>query len=299
MTSSQSQRKDVDGSALAGFFSSAVVQEMARKGRSKTFSRLASESGIAAVLRSTDAVRDALDVAFTELSRSYRNEYVFKAAIAKKILLGRHSLNTAVMMTEFRVGACKADVVILNGTSTAYEIKSDRDKLDRLSAQVSTYLQAFARVNVVASERHVQRVLEQVPSAVGVMRLTRRGQLSPIRQPVDDAARVVPSTVFEALQQHEAKAILQGLGISVPDVPNTRMHRALRTIFTNLDATTVHDAMVATLRTTRSQRALTELLQAVPSSLHAAALTTRLRRSDHARLCAALNTRMVDALHWS
>lgn len=45
--------------------------------------------------------------------------------IANKILLGKHSLNTSHMLSEFRVGYNKADVVIINGTSSVYEIKSE------------------------------------------------------------------------------------------------------------------------------------------------------------------------------
>lgn len=68
-------------------------------------------------------VGDALDSAFDVLKTAgLRDEYVYRAAITHKILLGTHSLNTACMLNEFRVGVCKADVAILNGTATVYEI---------------------------------------------------------------------------------------------------------------------------------------------------------------------------------
>jgi hypothetical protein len=179
-----------------------------------------------------------------------------------------------------------------------YEIKSDRDRLDRLRSQISTYLQAFAHVNVVTSDRHLERVFELVPPDVGVLRLTARGHLSSIRDPVEDVTRIVPTKLFGALRIQEAKAIVRRLGLSVPDVPNTRMHRALRAIFDTLDAPEVHAAMVETLRKSRSQKALAGLLEAVPPSLHAATLTTRLRKADHPKLCAALDTPMEEALRW-
>lgn len=284
---------------MAGFFSSGVVQEMARRGRSRKFSRLAHESGIAASVGPTESVRDALEVAFAELSRCHRTEYVYKTAIAQNVLLGRHSLNTAVMMTEFRVGACKADVVILNGTSTAYEIKSERDRLDRLPVQVETYLQAFARVNVIASDSHTRAVLALVPAAVGVMRLTPRGSIQTLREPIEDPGRIVPSTLFEALQLHESGMILRHLGLRVPEVPNTRLHCTQRRLFEQLDSSQLHSAMVDVLRVTRSQKPLARLLESVPRSLQAAAIGTRLRRADQLRLSRALDTPMSDALLWA
>jgi len=81
--------------------------------------------------------------AFSLLEREgYRHEYVYKAALTQKIFLGRHSLQTASMLSEFRVGQCKADLVILNGTSTVYEVKSERDSLDRLERQVAAWTRA-------------------------------------------------------------------------------------------------------------------------------------------------------------
>lgn len=45
------------------------------------------------------------------------------------MFLKKHKINKAVMLSEFRVGANKADCVILNGLSTCYEIKTELDNL--------------------------------------------------------------------------------------------------------------------------------------------------------------------------
>lgn len=53
-------------------------------------------------------VHAIFDAAFSLLQREgYRHEYIYKAALTHKILLGKHSLHTASMITEFRVGECK------------------------------------------------------------------------------------------------------------------------------------------------------------------------------------------------
>lgn len=75
------------------------------------------------------------------------------------------------MLNEFRAGSCKADLVILNGTATAYEIKSERDSLARLSNQVLNYRRVFASVNVMVRGIHVESVRHVVPVDVGVVPL--------------------------------------------------------------------------------------------------------------------------------
>src|SRR5262245_42464473 len=136
--------------AISRFFSAGVVREMARRGRSPLLARLARESTLLNSLEAGRPVADLFDAGFSVLqSARNRDEYVYKAAITHKVLLGTHSLRTAAMLTEFRVGANKADVAILNGTSTVYEIKSERDSLKRLAAQLASYRMVFAKVNVI------------------------------------------------------------------------------------------------------------------------------------------------------
>jgi len=182
-------RLSLDASQLASvarLFSSSVLQEAARLGKSPLFSRLAKASNLVETISPTDPVRNLFDVAFSLLKRKhYRHEYVYKAAITHKVLLGVHSLQTASMLTEFRVGSCKADVAILNGTSTVYEIKSERDKLDRLEAQVSAYRQVFAKVNIITGKNHLKAVLASVPPDVGVLLLTDRFKISTVREAID------------------------------------------------------------------------------------------------------------------
>lgn len=75
-------------------------------------------------------VGDVFDQAFEILKvAGQRDEYIYRAAISQKILMGTHSLRTASMLNEFRAGSSKADLVILNGTATVYEIKSERIRL--------------------------------------------------------------------------------------------------------------------------------------------------------------------------
>src|ERR1035441_9742350 len=165
--------------AISRLFSSSVVREMARKGKSPLFARLATQSLSVDSLSGSQYVYSLFNSAFSILEREgNRHEYIYKAALTHKILLGRHSLQTASMLNEFRVGQCKADLVILNGTSTVYEVKSERDSLSRLERQVAAYATVFAQVYVIAAEKHVDAVNASVPKDVGIMRLNSRRQIS-------------------------------------------------------------------------------------------------------------------------
>lgn len=286
--------------AVSRLFASSVLQELAVKGRSGLFSRLAKESSLADFLDKSASVRDVYESAFKILKKEkFRNEYSYKAAITQKVLLGVHNLNSAAMLTEFRVGKCKADVAILNGTSTVYEIKSERDSLIRLMSQVDEYRKFFARVNVVVGQNHLDAVQNLLPEDVGIMVLNQRFKISTIREAEENVERVEPLVVFESIRINESVKILQLLGIDVPDVPNTQMYGALKSMFSVLSSTDVHSSMITVLKSTRSLKPLSDLIAKTPSALHTAILTTPIRRMDHARLVNAIDTPITEALKWT
>jgi hypothetical protein len=179
-----------------------------------------------------------------------------------------------------------------------YEVKSERDSLMRLTRQVLAYGEVFARVYVVTAETHLHGVMESIPSSVGVMRLNRRFQISIVREATGSAATTSPAAIFDSIRTEEARLILATSGVNTPSVPNTELSTALRKEFMRLTPLQAHSGMVSVLKKTRSQKRLNELLGSLPHSLHTAALSVPLRRSDHPKLIRALNTTFKDALGW-
>ncbi len=287
--------------AISRMFSSTVIQEMARKGSSKLFARLAQQSLLLADLPAlSSTVSNLFEVAFSVLKRrGYRDEYVYKAALTHNVLLGKHNLRTASMVTEFRVGECKADVVILNGTGTVYEIKSERDSLTRLERQIAAYAKVFATANVIASERHVAAITDLIPKDVGVLCLDRRGHITPQREAVERPERTCPASIFDCLRTEEARRILIAQDVYIPQVPNTVLNGVLRQLFIKLEPTVAHRGMVDVLKKTRNLLPLSELVGQLPPSLQAAALSVPLRKLDHSRLVTAVNTPLDAALAWA
>ena len=286
--------------AVSRLFSSSVVHEMARNGKSPLFARLVTQSQMLRSMSLSERVCTAFDAAFSLLKREgFRHEYIYKAALTRKILLGRHSLQTASMINEFRVGDCKADVAILNGTATVYEVKSERDSLTRLERQVAAYATVFANVYVIAAESHIRTVTNTVPDFVGILCLNSRHQISTLRDAADEPERTSPGAIFDSIRTEEARMILSSFGVSVPRVPNTELHTVLRTAFVKLDPIQAHEGMVSILRRTRNLLPLSTLIDQLPPSLHTAALSIPLRKIDHQRLVEAVNTPLKDAMRWA
>ena len=286
-------------SAMTRLFSAAVVRDFAQFGRSKLWTRLLYEVPLLNELKPSTLVRNIYDLVYkTLLKPPHRQEYIYKSALANKVLLGRHNLRTATMLTEFRVNDRKADVVILNGTSVAYEIKSEHDRLDRLSAQMDAYMQVFAISYVVTGENHVENVVRELPHEIGILKFNNRNGFMIVREAVENPGRINVGVLFESLRTSEVREILGVCDVRVPSVPNTLERSVLREVFIKLNPTVVHNAMVSTLRESRSQKRLHRFVMTLPESLRAAVITSNMRAHSYSTFLSAMQSTLKNARSW-
>ncbi len=78
--------------------------------------------------------------------------------------------------------ARRADLVMANGKLAAFEIKSARDTLNRLSGQIQSYVRFFEQVTIVCAQRHVESVASSVPEQIGVWCVSDSGDLNVVRR---------------------------------------------------------------------------------------------------------------------
>lgn len=111
------------------------------------------------------------------------NELEIKTLLQAKLAASPHGQGAAFVSELFiDAFARRADLVMANGKLSAFEIKSDRDTLDRLDGQLETYMRLFEQVTVVCAERHQAGVEERVPDGVGVWVLAVDGRISVLRK---------------------------------------------------------------------------------------------------------------------
>ena len=219
-------------------------------------------------------LRNWFDFFYALLFSNYRCEYVYKNTIATKIYLGRHhSLQSSLFTDELRSGNSRADVVILNGTSTVYEIKSAYDSFDRLASQLEDYRKVFDRIVVVTDEAKVEPVIDQVDHLIGIMCLDAGGELSVVRDPISNKSNTEPASVFDCMRQSEYCAVVKKEFGDIPDVPNSRLYREARELFCQLDPSRAHDLMVEHVRLRGKRKPFVDLVDNAPESLKHACLS--------------------------
>lgn len=83
----------------------------------------------------------------------------------------RNSGHKAEIFEELGVrhGTARIDYAIINGMMSGYEIKSDRDTLERLPKQVKEFSAVFDKLTLVIGKRHLYHAIYIIPDWWGVM----------------------------------------------------------------------------------------------------------------------------------
>lgn len=95
----------------------------------------------------------------------YPNETCIKSCFINQILL---KVKNQVTVFEFPVGNSRADLCKINGSSVAYEIKTDLDNLVRLDKQLNDYSQIFEKVFVICSDSRLSDIEKKMLPSCGI-----------------------------------------------------------------------------------------------------------------------------------
>lgn len=248
-------------------FSKGVLRDIA----SNRFSPLLDE-----ILRSSD-ILDGLknrsystifEYCYNILVNEYRNEYVYKNAITSKIAIGRHKLSDISYFSEFKVWNVIADSVLVNGTTTAYEIKTEYDSFLRLDAQLDTYQQVFEYVNVVVPESKVDLIKRQLQDNIGILVLTDGYTISVDRSPMSNVEKLSPDIIFSCLRKNEYEFIIIKHFGALPSAKPVYVRRESAKLFNQLDKQTIHNELVFCLKNRRLDEERKNLIRSLPKSLH-------------------------------
>ncbi len=131
-------------------------------------------------------------------------------------LQGLHSHGDTLIRDELGLclGATRVDVAVINGSLVGYEIKSDRDRLDRLAEQARLYGNVLDLAVLVAAPRHLDKAAELLPPWWGLTRVVCEpaGLRLQIERPAQDNPAVQPLAVAQLLWRQEAFELLEEHG---------------------------------------------------------------------------------------
>jgi len=128
-----------------------------------------------------------------------------------------HDTNSLVM-EEVAVhrGSSRIDIAVFNGSIHGYEIKSDRDTLERLPSQISHYSKVFDYISVICGSKHTEKVSKILPDYYGIIEIQENKNnlgYEVIKKPSINPERDCKA-ILDLLWKEELLHILESLNIS-------------------------------------------------------------------------------------
>ena len=208
-----------------------------------------------------------LDSLYSEFKKNYKCEYVYKNTIVNKILLGRHSLNTSTLISELNVGKSKADIVIFNGTSTVYEIKTELDSLNRLEAQLEDYLKCFDKIYVITTLENIKKLENKLSGKIGLIEYTKRGTLREHKKAESNKRNIDKKSLFSLFRKNEMLNIIKKIGFEIPDVHPRYLREECEKIFLKLSNEEAHNIAIEEIKKRKIKNEQKEIIEMAPESL--------------------------------
>lgn len=232
-------------------------------------------------------VKDALKWAYGILQREYRNEFVYKNELALQLIKLNHK-DPVVGFNEFSIGASQLDLMVVNGTTTAYEIKTELDNFNRLSKQLWDYSLVCDRSYVVTYLHLVDQLLKIVSPHVGVIGFDGKKFLK-IRPASKCIENLSTKHLLGMLRKPEYLGLFKEEFGFVPNVPNTQLFDYICHSLNELGAENLHKRVVSALLERRKKERVRIDLRCVPKPIKGYALYGKLQNATNLKLQNALN----------
>ena len=236
---------------------------------------------------------ELLKKSYSLISKYYRCEYVYKNELIK-LLLKKYGTRNSVYFSEFRVGNSIADMVMFNGESKAFEIKTEYDTPRRLDKQMDDYKCFFDKCYIIVPENRLDEYYDIVESTTGIITMNwDNGHiiLKEVRHALWNE-HFEPQALMSCLRTEEYKSIVLSLGESLEGVAGYDMYTYCCQVISKANPDKLR---VLFLREVKKRKNNTALLRKYPMSIRQMMLSLNLPENKANKLLEQLNININQA----
>jgi hypothetical protein len=170
------------------------------------------------VEKSNSTYLEYLKYIYAIIADNYQNEYIFKNEFLNNWLIKELGESNSQIFNEFRVGNSIADLVMFNGCSKIFEIKTEFDNDSRLKFQLENYAKAFNQIYLIIPKSKIS-FYEKHSKSIGLISYDRKSsdvfsvyRDSEINNDIDS------SIIMSILHTKEYKSIVKKYYGSLPKI---------------------------------------------------------------------------------
>lgn len=160
---------------------------------------------------------DYLKYVYQILEKNYQNEYIFKNSFLNEWLISEIGHNKTKVFNEFRVGNAVADLVMFNGISKVFEIKTEFDSAKRLNLQIENYRKAFNQIFLIVPERKLS-IYAKFDKNIGLISFnnSEKTERFTLHRDAITNDEVNSETIMKVLHTNEYKSVVKSFYGELP-----------------------------------------------------------------------------------
>lgn len=230
---------------------------------------------------------------YQKLKTDYRNEYYYKNTLINTLLFKKHNPYRTTALTEIPVAKSKADFIMINGKAVVYEIKTELDNFERLDSQLNNYYKAFDHVCVVTCEKKLENLQKRIYNDnIGIYKITKRGALSVVREPVIDRTYLDHETIFKILRKYEYENIILDYYKVLPNVSQFQYYEECKKLFCNIEINTAYEKFRLELK--KRCKINIDYVLSIPDEIKSVMYFSKFKKKDYEKLNEFLNEKIGD-----
>lgn len=243
--------------------------------------------------KSINTYYDYIQFIYRSLTKQYRNEYVYKNTFVNKLLLEQYGVKNTVAINEFRVGNSIADIVLFNGTSKAFEIKTELDSNKRLEGQLTDYTKIFKKCYVITHESLIEKYLRE-NEHIGVIELIERPKSLVMREvrAASENEHIDADTLIRSIRTPEYKSIVKQYYGALPEMNSFNMFDTCRDLMKQIPNEQLNHLFIEELKKRKSN---TEIIHTFHNELRHLCLAMNI----NAELYQGLNSKLSKPINLS
>ena len=237
--------------------------------------------------KSINTYYDYIQFIYRALTKQYRNEYVYKNTFVNKLLLDQYGVKNTVAINEFRVGNSIADIVLFNGTSKAFEIKTELDSNKRLEGQLTDYTKIFKKCYVITHESLIEKYLRE-NEHIGVIELIERPKSLVMREvrAASENQHIDADTLIRSIRTTEYKSIVKQYYGTLPEMNSFNMFDTCRDLMKQIPNEQLNHLFIEELKKRKSN---TEIIRTFHNELRHLCLAMNMNAALYQELNSKLN----------
>lgn len=198
--------------------------------------------------KSTKTYLDYLKYAYQTIEQSYPTEYVYKNAFLNEWLIKELGHDNTKVYSEFRLGKAVADLVMFNGVSKVFEIKTALDSTKRLDNQIESYRDIFNEIYLIVPLSKIEQYLTY-EKHIGIISFSNehKQKFELERKPIRNMD-IKANSLMNVLHTDEYKNIVQAYFNELPPMNSFNQFKVCTDLLAQIPSETLNKLFVSELK---------------------------------------------------